>query len=1333
MGNTATKFRKALVSGDEALAWQLYEGNPQFRDGLDPNASYGEQYQHNTALHYVCRHAMTRLLRSFLFSKEGNPNKRNVHNETCLHVLCQGPQILLLPEGALSPRLARPQRDEQRRADCLQMILSWTGARLEGGQYEKANVNATDNHHSTCLHYAAAAGMKSCVELLIQSEADLFVEDEDKLTPCDHAERHHHTELALSLESQMVFSSSSAQQSNTDAHGETNLLQYKEPYEGLKLQDLRRLKDMLIVETADMLQAPLFTAEALLRAHDWDREKLLEAWMSDAEGCCQRSGVAMPTPPPSGYNAWDTLPSPRTPRTPRSPLTLTLTSPTDSCLTPGEEGLATCGICLCSISVFEDPVDMSCGHEFCRACWEGFLNVKIQEGDAHNIFCPAYECYQLVPVHVIESVVSREMDQRYLQFDIKAFVENNPAIRWCPAARCERAVRLTRPGPGDSDPHSFPLLPSPAVDCGKGHLFCWECLGEAHEPCDCQMWRNWLQKVTEMKPEELAGVSEAYEDAANCLWLLTNSKPCANCKSPIQKNEGCNHMQCAKCKYDFCWICLEEWKKHSSSTGGYYRCTRYEVIQQLEEQSKEMTVEAEKKHKSFQELDRFMHYYTRFKNHEHSYKLEQKLLKTAKEKMEQLSRAFISREGTPPDTRFIEDGVCELLKTRRVLKCSYPYGFFLQQGSTQKEIFELMQTDLEMVVEDLAQKVNRPYLRTPCHKIISAARLVQQKRQEFLASVARGVAPNDSPELPQRNYPGGSWDWEYLGFASPEMGNRHTVLGADQRERQSQDYADIQYRRRHRPRRRGDMLSLHNLRSSSNTPETGRRSDNTEVPERSEGRRRVLGSLDEDDPNILLAIQLSLQDSRRERGLEGGMEEGWRRAELERGLDRGQERRPGPTGDLGDVALHSLNTDGPPGARGSCFPASLLDPPRPPNRTDSTSQPPTSNPLPLPPPPPSLSAELLELGDSLMKLGNITTPYDLDTHTQEQLCSHHTYNHSTLTAPYTIEPAYSDCSHRQEQSALTAPYVLDHITITDPRYDGKEQSYCHATAYLAEAEHTASCTAERTQNPTSNPAHPSSYNREHAATYDSTPKPDSSYNPCPEHSSSYTQERPPAYALERPPKTEPQPPAQLCLPSPELEPELLLSPVIPPGGPFTPSDPQSLEALDPTASAQLLDNIMAWFNNNINPQNNPQSLALIPSPPTTETDSSPDTHTETESESQTSRGVTPAPLWQPLEGEPEADRGSASPRLGAAGVEGLKTSRPSTLELENREAGEEGVDAGCVADLSLDEAHTHPCSHSQRGNSPAHTAPATERDLDLVLQLEVDQSPEEWEEQVHLV
>ncbi|XP_055759422.1 ankyrin repeat and IBR domain-containing protein 1-like isoform X2 [Salvelinus fontinalis] len=771
MGNTATKFRKALINGDEGLAYQLYEGSPQFKESLDPNTSYGEPYQHNTPLHYAARHAMTRLIRSFLFSKDGNPNKRNVHNETSLHLLCMGSHILM-GEGALQPRLARPELDEMKRAECLQIILKWTGAKLDRGEYENANVNATDNKKNTSLHYAAASGMKKCVEL----------------------------------------------------------------YEGLRPQELRRLKDMLIVETADMLQTPLFTAEALLRAHDWDRENLLEAWMSNAEECCQRSGVHMPSAPPSGHNAWDTLPSPRTPRTTRS----SITSPDEISLSPGDDDRTLCGICMCPLSIFEEPVDVSCGHEFCRACWEGFLNLKIQEGEAHNIFCPAHDCFQLVPVEVIESVVSREMDQRYLQFDIKAFVENNPAIRWCPKAGCERAVRLSSQGPGSSssDPFSQPLLRAPAVDCGKGHVFCWECQGEAHEPCDCQTWKMWLAEVTEMRPQELAGVSEAYEDAANCLWLLSNAKPCANCKSPIQKNEGCNHMQCAKCKYDFCWICLEEWKKHSSSTGGYYRCTRYEVINQVEEQNKDMTVEAEKKHKGFQELDRFMHYYTRFKNHEHSYQLEQRLLKTAKDKMEQLSRALSGRDGGPPDTTFIEDAVLELLKTRRILKCSYPYGFFLEIKSTKKEIFELMQTDLEMVTEDLAQKVNRPYLRTPRHKIIRAACLVQQKRQEFLASVARGVAPSDSPEAPRRSFGGGTWDWEYLGFASPE------------------EYAEFQYRRRHRDRQqrrqRGDIPHLDDSGDST-----------LDTQEMGGGRRHgpPMSSLDEDDPNILLAIQLSLQES----------------------------------------------------------------------------------------------------------------------------------------------------------------------------------------------------------------------------------------------------------------------------------------------------------------------------------------------------------------------------------------------------------------------------------------------------------------------------------------
>ena len=30
---------------------------------------------------------------------------------------------------------------------------------------------------------------------------------------------------------------------------------------------------------------------------------------------------------------------------------------------------------------------------------------------------------------------------------------------------------------------------------------------------------------------------------------------CPNCKAPLYKTEGCNHMTCYRCSKDWCWIC----------------------------------------------------------------------------------------------------------------------------------------------------------------------------------------------------------------------------------------------------------------------------------------------------------------------------------------------------------------------------------------------------------------------------------------------------------------------------------------------------------------------------------------------------------------------------------------------------------------------------------------------------------------------------------------------------------------------------------------------------------------------------------------------------------
>ena len=36
-------------------------------------------------------------------------------------------------------------------------------------------------------------------------------------------------------------------------------------------------------------------------------------------------------------------------------------------------------------------------------------------------------------------------------------------------------------------------------------------------------------------------------------------KQCPKCKIYTEKNEGCNHMKCTECKFQWCWLCEKEY------------------------------------------------------------------------------------------------------------------------------------------------------------------------------------------------------------------------------------------------------------------------------------------------------------------------------------------------------------------------------------------------------------------------------------------------------------------------------------------------------------------------------------------------------------------------------------------------------------------------------------------------------------------------------------------------------------------------------------------------------------------------------------------------------
>jgi hypothetical protein len=53
-------------------------------------------------------------------------------------------------------------------------------------------------------------------------------------------------------------------------------------------------------------------------------------------------------------------------------------------------------------------------------------------------------------------------------------------------------------------------------------------------------------------------------------------------------------------------------------------------------------------------------------------------------------------ESAEKGTKFVEDGVRELLKARRVLCGSYVYGYYLEDNGYNKTIFEFMQVTMNI-------------------------------------------------------------------------------------------------------------------------------------------------------------------------------------------------------------------------------------------------------------------------------------------------------------------------------------------------------------------------------------------------------------------------------------------------------------------------------------------------------------------------------------------------------------------------------------------------------------------------------------------------------------
>jgi len=331
-----------------------------------------------------------------------------------------------------------------------------------------------------------------------------------------------------------------------------------------------------------------------------------------------------------------------------------------------------CTICFEQVRAYSA---LRCGHPFCNVCYASFLSHKVVD-EGHECVaarCPEPKCPLVVTPALFQSLLPAGSDEmsRYENASslARAYVDDQPLIKWCPAPDCVYAVR------GAAGVRS--------VQCACKHRFCFSCMQEDHQPASCGNLQEWQVKCRDD--------SETYN------WLVANTKACPKCATSIEKNGGCNHMTCknTSCKHEFCWVCSGPWKDHS---GSYYNCNKFDPDKDKD------SAEGKKKDTSRAALERYLHYYTRFTNHHNSLKFEIEAKTNMENKIKEMEALG---DNTWMDCLYLNEANEALYECRYALKYTYVYAFYLPKDTNYKHHFEMQQTELERQTEELAELLEK--------------------------------------------------------------------------------------------------------------------------------------------------------------------------------------------------------------------------------------------------------------------------------------------------------------------------------------------------------------------------------------------------------------------------------------------------------------------------------------------------------------------------------------------------------------------------------------------------------------------------------------------------
>ena len=209
-----------------------------------------------------------------------------------------------------------------------------------------------------------------------------------------------------------------------------------------------------------------------------------------------------------------------------------------------------CNICLESKRPREFTT-LECGHASCTACLENIVRNMIVDKNSRALKCPNIDCKTPMALQDITTISRNNRDtiDTFANIKNKEYLATLPGMRHCPTPDC---------------PESFTNEENRAQN-----MVCQSCMTQYCANCllphSHGMTCKEAQEVEQLKP--IQNSKDKAERATREL-LEKNTKKCPRCSVNIEKNEGCQHMTCRQCRYDFCWNCLGDYDVN----GRTHRC-----------------------------------------------------------------------------------------------------------------------------------------------------------------------------------------------------------------------------------------------------------------------------------------------------------------------------------------------------------------------------------------------------------------------------------------------------------------------------------------------------------------------------------------------------------------------------------------------------------------------------------------------------------------------------------------------------------------------------------------------------------------------------------------